>query len=319
MRVVALASLCAALCLGLLTSSPARAAYPDKPVLAVVPFGAGGGNDILLRLIAKYAEPALGQALVVDNKPGAGGQIGWTLVAKAKPDGYTLTASALPSMILVKELRQNVPFELSDFIFICNIQSDPIVWLVPEDSKFKTAQELADYAKANPGKLNVAGDGPQSNVQLQHLLAEKQLGLKTNFVSYNGSGPALTALLGSKVDLAAATLSSAVPHIEGKRLRPLVLFNETPLLEGVLTANQAFGVEIPSVGSSLRGLAAPKGTPDAIIAKLEESFKAITASPEFLEQAKGLGLHIEFLDRKAMTELVQKTTAIVEANKALFE
>ena len=319
MRVIAFVSLCAALCISLVTTAPARAEYPEKPVLAVVPFGAGGGNDILLRLLAKYAEPVLGQTLVVDNKPGAGGQIGWTLVAKAKPDGYTLVASALPSMILVKELRQNVPFAMDDFIFICNIQSDPIVWLVPEGSPFKTAKELVDYAKANPGKLNVAGDGPQSNVQLQHLLAEKALGIKTNFVSYNGSGPALTALLGKKVDLAASTLSSATPHIEGKRLVPLVLFNQEPLLEGVPTATQAFGVDIPPVGSSLRGLSAPKGTPEAIITKLEDSFRTIAASPEFLEQAKSLGLHIEFLDRKAMNELVSKTTAIVEANKSLFE
>ena len=318
MRSLFVLCLAATVALGL-TTSPAKAAYPDKPITAVVPFAAGGGNDILLRLLAKYADASLGQPLVVDNKPGAGGQIGWSMVAKARPDGYTLAASALPSMILVKELRPNVPFDLSDFIFICNIQSDPIVWLVPVNSPLNTPQDVVEAAKKQPGKLNVAGDGPQSNVQLQHLLAQKMLGISTNFVSYNGSGPALTALLGNKVDMAASTLSAATPHLEAKRLRALVLFEDKPLLEGVPTAQQAYGLNIPSVGSSLRGVAAPKGTPAAVVTHLEKTFRAISEKPEFLEQAKGLGLHIQFMDSKTVGELVKRTRALVEENKALFE
>lgn len=135
--------------------------------------------------MGKYAEKHLGQTLTIDNKPGAGGQIGWTLLSKAKPDGYTIGAASLPSMIMIKELRKNVPFSMDDFTFIAAVQSDPIVWVVNEDSPYTTA---ADFIKAAKIKtLNVAGDGPQSNVQLQHLIAEKDLGIKTNFVPFNGS------------------------------------------------------------------------------------------------------------------------------------
>lgn len=134
---------------------PALAAsYPSKAVVAIVPFGPGGGNDILIRLIAKYISPELnGQALVVENKPGAGGQIGWTNLAKARADGYTIGATSLPSMILVKSLRKNVPFEMDDFQYICNFQVDPIIWAVNKDSNFKTAKDVVDFARKNPKKL----------------------------------------------------------------------------------------------------------------------------------------------------------------------
>ena len=156
-------------------SAYAADVYPSKPLLTIVPFSAGGGNDILLRIMGKYAEKHLGQTLTIDNKPGAGGQIGWTLLSKAKPDGYTIGAASLPSMIMIKELRKNVPFSMDDFTFIAAVQSDPIVWVVNEDSPYTTA---ADFIKAAKTKtLNVAGDGPQSNVQLQHLIAEKDLGI----------------------------------------------------------------------------------------------------------------------------------------------
>lgn len=302
----------------LFVCAPAAAVYPEKPVLVIVPFSAGGGNDILVRLLAKYAESALGRPLVVDNKPGAGGQIGWTLAAKAAPDGYTLVATTLPSMIMVRELRKNVPFSMDDFRFICTVQRDPIVWLVPPDSPFKTAADVVAYAEKNPGKLNVAGDGPQSNVQLQHLLAAKLLGITTNFVSYNGSGPALTALLGKKVDLAAATLSASRQHIDANRLRPLVIFDEQSL-PGLPSAKEALGRDIPAAGLSLRGIAAPKGTPDDVATKLEEAFKKICDNPEFRKQAEALGVRIAFIGGKSVQDIAAKTGTIVNENKGLFE
>ena len=114
----------------------AFAQYPTKPVVAIVPFSPGGGNDILIRLVGKYVEPYLGRALVVENRPGASGQIGWTAVARARADGYTLVATSLPSMNLLTSLRSDVTFKMSDFTYICNFQSDPIIWAVNKDSNF---------------------------------------------------------------------------------------------------------------------------------------------------------------------------------------
>lgn len=302
-------------------SMASAADYPTKPVVAVVPFSPGGGNDILLRLVAKYITPALGEALIVENKPGAGGQVGWTALSKARADGYTIGATSLPSMILIKSLREDVPFSLDDFQYICNFQVDPIIWVVNADSQFGTARDIVDFAKANPKKLNVAGDGPQSNVQLQHLVAAKLLEISSNFVSYSGSGPALTALLGKQVDMAATTLSSAIPHIEGGRLRPLVLFYSAKMeaIADTPTAKEAFGIEIPSIGMALRGVAAPKDVKAEQIATLEKAFKAVAESPEFLEQAESLGLAIQFMGSQESTALVTETAALVEQYKSLFE
>lgn len=295
------------------------ASFPTKPVLAVVPFSPGGGNDIVIRLVAKYMTPALGQSLVVENKPGAGGQIGWTALAKARPDGYTIGATSQPSMVLVKVLRQNVPFDLNDFKYICNFQIDPLVWVVNKDSKFKKASDVVEYTKKNPGKLNVAGDGPQSNVQLQHLVNSKALKMESNFVSYSGSGPALTALMGNQVDLALTTLSSAVSHIEAGRIVPLVMFYDDKI-DGVdiKSSKEVFKMDIPSAGTAMRGVAAPKNTKPEDIAVLEKAFEEVTKNPEFREQAKSLGLIIKFIGSKESGKLVEESKKIVEEYKPLF-
>ncbi len=303
----------------LATSSSAQS-YPQKPISVIVPFSPGGGNDILLRLVAKHIKPILGQSLTVENRPGAGGQIGWTTLSKARTDGYTIGATSLPSMILVKSLRENVPFSLDDFTYICNFQVDPIVWVVKKDGKFADAKAVIDFAKANPKKLNVAGDGPQSNIQLQHLVATKMLDVQTNFVSYSGSGPSITALLGDKVDLAVSTLSAALSHIEGGRIVPIVLFYDKQLatIASTPTAQEAFGMDIPSIGMALRGVAAPKGVSAENIAVLEQAFAKLATSEEFLKQAEGLGLSINFMGTEESTKLVEKTSSLVEEYKSLF-
>lgn len=295
------------------------ASFPAKPVLAIVPFSPGGGNDIVIRLIAKYMTPALGQSLVVENKPGAGGQIGWTALSKARPDGYTVGATSQPSMVLVKVLRKNVPFELNDFQYICNFQIDPLVWVVNKGSKFKDAAGVLDFAKKNPGKLNVAGDGPQSNVQLQHLVNEKALDMKSNFVPYSGSGPALTALMGNQVDLALTTLSSAISYIESGRIVPLVMFYDEKI-EGVAikSSKEIFKKVIPSAGTAMRGIAAPKNINPEVAAAIEKAFEEVTKNPEFREQAKSLGLIIKFIDAKKSGKLVDESLKIVEEYKSLF-
>lgn len=296
-------------------------AYPTKPVVAIVPFSPGGGNDILLRLVSKYANQTLGQSLVVENKPGAGGQIGWTALERSKGDGYTIGATSLPSMILIKAMRPETPFELDGFRYICNIQVDPVLWVVRSDSRFRTAKDFADAAASGAKKINVAGDGPQSNVQLQHLAAAKMLGLSTNFISYSGSGPALTALLGGQVEIAAATLSASLPNIEAGKLRALVVFNDEPLqvLPGVPTAAAAFGKAIPPVGMAVRGLAAPGDISADRLAKLESAFRQICENPAFLAEAKELGIIVKYSGAAESEALVKASIREVEALKDLLK
>ena len=299
----------------------AQTDFPVKPVVATVPFAPGGGNDILLRLISKHASSFLGQTLVVENKPGAGGQIGWTALAKSRPDGYSIGATSLPSMVIIKAMRPETPFALDEFKYICNIQIDPIVWLVKSDSRFKTANDFVAQASDPQKKINVAGDGPQSNVQLQHLAAAKTLGLSTNFVSFNGSGPAITALLGGQVEIAAATLSAAMPNIEAGKIKALVVFNDEPLavIPDVPTASKLFGKPLPSVGMAVRGLAAPKGVSDDKIAKLESAFRKVSESKAFLDEAKEMGIVVKFMGSAQTEAHVKESIKEVEALKDLLK
>ncbi len=311
----------ALLCAATALPASAQADFPTKPVIATVPFSPGGGNDILLRLVSKHANPFLGQNLVVENKPGAGGQIGWTALAKSRPDGYSIGATSLPSMVLIKALRPATTYALDDFHYICNIQVDPIVWVVRADGDMKSVADFVARAKDPKKKVNVAGDGPQSNVQLQHLAAAKTLGLETNFISFSGSGPAVTALLGGQVDVAAATLSAAMPNIEAGKLRALVVFADQPsrLLPDAPTASSALGVTIAPVGMAVRGLAAPKSVPADRLARLESACRQTVESPAFAAEAADLGIEVQFMDMAQSEALVKESIAQIESLKDLLK
>jgi len=299
----------------------AQQSFPERPITAIVPFSAGGGNDILLRLVAKYANDALGQTIVVDNKPGAGGQIGWTSLAKAKPDGYTIGATSFPSMVLIKALRPSTPYEISDFAYICNIQVDPIIWVVNADSPFKTAQDFVKAAASSQQPLNVGGDGPQSNVQLQHLAATQALGIETNFVPFNGSSAALTSLLGGNLDMAATTLSAATSQIKAGKVRPLLVFSEKAVesLPGVPTATEALGKPVAPIGMAVRGIAAPKDVPTERLKKLESACQQIVQSKEFQDETQRMGLMIQYMDSQQATQAVEDSVQAIEKLKGLMQ
>jgi len=266
----------------------------------IVAFAPGGGTDVAARVIAEYVKSHLGQSIAVENKPGAGGQIGFTALAKARPDGYTIGFLNVPSILLIKMLRPEATYKMEDFTPIANIQLDPVMLTVKPDSPFKTMKEFVDYAKQNPGKLNVAGDGPQTNNHLQAVIMEKGLAIKVNFVSYNGSGPAITALLGGQVDAAVPSLSPAVPHVEAGRMRALALFDTErfPGLSSVPTIQEATGVAVPSIGASMRGIAVPKGVPEERVKVLEEAFAKLVKDPKFIAKAKEMAVPIKYLDSK---------------------
>lgn len=292
--------------LGLAAAPAGAAGYPEKAPLFIVAYAPGGGSDVAGRIIAKFVEPHLGQSIAVENKPGAGGQIGFTALAKARPDGYTIGMLNVPSILPIKALRPEATYSLTDFAFIANIQLDPVAVAVKPDSPFKSMQELVAYAKQHPGKLNVSGDGPQTNNHLQAVVMEKQLGIKVNFVSYNGSGPALTALLGGQVDASVPSLSSAVPHFNANRLRGLALFDDekSPLAPGLPTIKEATGVAVAAIGASMRGVAAPKGTPPDRLKILEGAFAKLMQDQAFLDKTKEAGMPLKYLTGKQFADFL---------------
>ncbi len=273
------------------------AEYPKKPISMIVAYSPGGGTDTAARVVAKYVQPYLKQRLVIQNKPGAGGQMGFTALAKARKDGYKIGFINTPSIIMVKMLRENVPYEMSDFEPIANIQLDPVVLVVNADSPFKSVADLVAAAKADPGKINIGGDGPQSNNQLQVIVAEDKLGVDFNFVSYNGSGPAITSVLGGQVDAAVPSATSATNHIKNGRLRALAVFSNEPYkyLPGVPTIKEATNIDIPPVGAASRGVAAPRGISEEHKAFLVKVFADVMKDKGFIEQADKMGLPLKYM------------------------
>lgn len=280
------------------TISTTAADFPQKPVAMIVAYSPGGGTDTAARVIAKYVQPYLGQRLVIQNKPGAGGQVGFTALANAKNDGYKIGFINIPSIFMVKMLRENVPYEMSDYEAIGNIQLDPVVLAVKAESPIKIFQDFMDAARQNPGQVNVGGDGPQSNNQLQVVVAEDKLGLDINFVAFNGSGPAITATLGDQVVASVPSASSATSHIKNGRLRALAVFSDQryPYLPDVPTIAEASGVTVPAIGASMRGVAVPKGLDPARKKIIADAFAAVMADPDFIAQADKMGLPLHYMN-----------------------
>lgn len=271
--------------------------YPKKPVSMIVAYSPGGGTDTAARILANYMNKHLGQRLIIRNKPGAGGQVGFSALARAKNDGYTIGFINIPSIFLVKMLRENVPFNMSDFEPIGNIQLDPVILTVPADSPYKTFADFAKAAKAKPGGLTVGGDGPQSNNQLQLVVAEDALGIDVNFVPFNGSGPAITATIGKQVDASVPSASSATGQVKDGRLRALAVFaaKRYPYLPDVPTIAEASGTEVQNIGASMRGVAVPKGVSPEQKAVLEKAFKDVVNDPKFIAHIERLGLPLTYM------------------------
>lgn len=281
--------------------------YPEAPVELIVAYSPGGGTDTAARIVGQYAQEYVTQNLVITNKPGAGGQLGFTALAREKNDGYTIGFINVPSIFLIKLLRDNVPYELSDFEPIANIQLDPVVLAVNADSPFQTLEDFIEAARENPGKVNVGGDGPQSNNQLQLLAAENLLDIKLNFISFDGSSPAIAATLGNQVDASVPSATSAANSVREGRLRVLAVFSDAPYayLPDVPTISAASGINIPSVGASLRGIVAPAGIPPERKAFLVEAFAKTMEDPAFLAYAEENSLPLKYMNPEEFTDYLR--------------
>jgi tripartite-type tricarboxylate transporter receptor subunit TctC len=300
--------------LGVSQQTAKAESYPEKPVSMIVAYSPGGGTDTAARVLAKYIEPHLGERLVIKNRPGASGQIGFTALAGADADGYEIGFVNIPSIFMVKMLRDNVPYEMSDFTAIGNVQLDPVVLTVNADSPHKTLADFVKAAQANPGTVNVAGDGPQSNNQLQLVVAEDVLDADVNFVAFSGSGPAITAVLGNQVEAAVPSASAATNHIRDGRLRALAVFADKryAYLPDVPTATEAMGIEVPSIGASMRGVAAPKDIPADRKKVLEDALAAVMQDPEFLAHAEKSGLPLEYMTAAEFDAYLTKAAEAVK-------
>lgn len=265
--------------LGLGAAAPAFAAYPDQPIKLVIGFPPGGGGDLYGRLIANALSKSLGQTVVADNRTGAGGNIAADLVAKAKPDGYTLLLAMSGNLAVAPATRpQSIPYKVpEDFAPIGMILEAPHGLFVAHGSRFKTARELLDAAKTQ--KLSFASTGAGAAAHMGMEMVVKEAGVEMLHVAYRGSGPAITDMLGGQVDSFFATASPLVNQVRQGQLRLLAITGEkrNPAIPDVPTFKE-LGVNVPV--TQWYGLVAPAGTPEAVVKHLSEHLSRALATPD---------------------------------------
>jgi tripartite-type tricarboxylate transporter receptor subunit TctC len=262
--------------------------YPTRPVRWVVGYPPGGATDIIARLIGQRLSEKLGQQFVIENKPGAGNNIATESVVNAEPDGYTVLL-VNPANYVNASLYANLKFNVvRDIAPIASFNRVPNVMTVNKDIEAKTVAEFIAYAKANPGKVNMASSGNGTSVHLSGEMFMAMTGVKMQHVPYRGAAPAITDMLGGQVQVIFDNMPSIIQHIKSGALRALAVTttDRSPQLPDTPTVAETVpGYE----ASALFGMGAPKNTPKEIIAKLNSEINAVLAEPDMKKRLIDLG------------------------------
>lgn len=263
----------------LAATTPALAEWPEKPINLIVAYSAGGGTDVTARTLQPMLEAALGQSVVVVNRPGAGGEVGHAAIASAKPDGYTIGILNLPPMLTIP-ITRDAAFTADDFIPVAGLVRDPSALSVHANSPFRTLDELVAFAKENPGAVTVGTTGVGTDDHLAMRYFADAAGIELTHVPFAGGGPARTALIGGHVSAAALNLGEAAPAAKEGRVRILTQFSDTvsEFAPDVPTA-MSLGYDVRML--SERGIGMPAGVDPAIVEKLAAAIAEVTADAEF--------------------------------------
>ncbi len=264
--------------------------YPNKPVRIVVTFPPGGSTDVVARLLATRLTEKMGQQVLVENRPGAGGNIGLALVAKAAPDGYTLGVGAAGGLSANLSLYPNMPFDpVRDFKPVSLLVAIPFVIVGNPGVAAKSQRELIALARAQPGKLSMAHGGNGTAMHLTSQLFAQMAGVKFNEVAYRGSGPAVVDVMGGQVSLAVADMPSAMQHIRSGRLVAYAVTSakRLPQLPDVPAVAETDLAGFESIGWF--GMVAPAGTPAPVIARLNAEITAALGDEGFKSSMRTVG------------------------------
>lgn len=266
----------------------AQADYPNKPIRWIVPYPPGGSTDLVARLMGQWLSQRLGQQVLVDNKPGGGNNIGTEMSVKAAPDGYTIHL-VNPANAINATLYPKLNFNfLDDLVPVGGIIRVPNVMTVTKNFPARNVAEFIDYAKKNPGKVNMASSGAGTSVHLSGELFKSMAGIDMKHIPYKGAGPAINDLIPGQVDVLFDNMPSIIGHIRGGTLRALAVTSaqRSPALPDVPTVAETVpGYE----ASAWFGAAAPKGTPPAVIARLNREINAALADPGMRAKLADLG------------------------------
>ncbi len=268
----------------------AQQAYPSKIITIIVPFAAGGTTDILARVIAQGLTTELGQSVVVDNRAGAGGNIGGQMAARAPADGYTLFMGTVGTHAINAALYKKMPFDpIKDFAPLTRVANVPNLLVANPSQPYKTVQELIAYAKANPGKVNFGSSGSGSSIHLSGELFKSMAKVDMQHVPYKGSAPAVTDLLGNQIGIMFDNMPSAIQHVRSGKLRPIAVTTakRSPELPDVPTIAEA---GVPGYeATSWFGMFAPANTPAPIVAQLNKALVKVLAQPDIKKKINEQG------------------------------
>ncbi|MDQ0337983.1 tripartite-type tricarboxylate transporter receptor subunit TctC [Caldalkalibacillus uzonensis] len=282
-------------------------AYPNKPIQLIVSYSAGAATDTQARIVAKYASQYLGQELVIVNRPGGGGQVGWNYFASVEPDGYILTAYNLPH-IITQPMIGETSFQLDTFEPIVNWGWDPTVFAVRHDSPYQTLDALLEAVRQSPGTITIGHAGKFVGQHLAILLLEQEAAIHFEDVAYNGAADALAALLGGHIQVVAGNLSDM--YRQGDEVRILAIATEErhPYAPDVPTFTE---LGYPSVKMSTdRGIAAKAGTPAEVINRLEESFLQLLHDEDFQEEMAQAGADLLIMNRNDLLQEFKQRQAL---------
>jgi tripartite-type tricarboxylate transporter receptor subunit TctC len=290
-------------------------AYPTKPITLINPFPPGGAADVVGRPLAMALEPIIKQAVVIETKAGAAGQVGAQFAASAKPDGYTLLVHivSISGFAEVDKLFGRTPkFTRADFIPIARLTAGPMVLLVNDQQPYKTVKELVDEAKKNPNGIIFSSSGLYGALHLPTALFMKAAGIQMRHLPTNGGGPALTALLGNNSQVLVSAVAPAMGQIKAGKVRALAGFRaqRTASLPDVPTLKElGYDVEF----SLWVGVFAPKGTPDAAITRLREATRQAVSTDQFKNVINSIGDEVAYLDQPEFAKFWDEDAKRVEA------
>ncbi|WP_428979480.1 Bug family tripartite tricarboxylate transporter substrate binding protein [Cupriavidus oxalaticus] len=280
----------AALAMCLAAPAGASEAWPQKPITLIVPWAAGGSTDILARVLSEHLTRSLGQPVIVDNKPGASGNIGSAMVARAKPDGYTLLVGSMSTHAMNPALMSNMPFRgVDDFTPLGLLAYVTNTMVVHPSVPAQNVKELVAYAKANPGKLAYASAGPGSTNHLSAVLFEKMAGIQMLHVPYKGGAPAVVDTVAGQTQLLFSAGTQTLPHVKAGKLRLLAVTESkrSPLLPNVPTVAETLpGYEL----AVWYGAFGPKGMPAELTARLNREINTVMALPEVKAKMNAIGV-----------------------------
>jgi tripartite-type tricarboxylate transporter receptor subunit TctC len=282
----------AVIALALFAAAAPAQPYPNRAMRLVVPFAPGGSTDTLARIVGQRMTEAMGQPVIIDNRPSAGGTTGSELVAKAQPDGYTLLIGSIATMAIAKSMYANLPYDPQrDFEHVGLWVTFPLALVVPVGSPITSLKDLIEQAKARPGTLRFGSQGIGTSAHIFGDLMSSMAGVKVVSVPYRGGGPALTGVLAGEVNYALIAVSTALAQVNAGRLNALGVTSAKPAAS--LPNVPPIATVVPGYeGLNFHGLHVPAKTPRAIVAKLHDETTRILLSPEIRERLNGLAMDV---------------------------